>query len=601
MRIFGVDCAMNENLNTFWARLIVEELLRCGVDYFCISPGSRSTPLTAAVALNPAAKSIISYDERGGAFHALGYARATNKPAAVITTSGTAVANLYPAVVEASTDHVPLILLTADRPPELIDTGANQTMRQEQFFGNFTEWHFDLPCPSVEIAPEFVLTTVDQAVYRSGGGSAGPVHINCRYREPLVPDEKYVDDAYTRNIQQWINSDTPFTSYCQPAVSASADTIENICRIVGKTNRGMLVVGGLTSQPQQDAVGDLAGILNWPVYADVTSGLRLGDYGTNIIRYFDQELLTDKFNKKTRAKVVIHVGGRVTSKRVPQFFDANRPDHYIVIKDTPERCDPIHALTMHVQGDVATVCRDIAANMKVSDVSDYAKFFAERANDVSGLIAQRIADQSFINEPFVAAEISRAIPDGTCLFLSSSMPIRDVDLYGVSGRTGIKVAANRGISGIDGVISTAAGYAVGAECVTTLVIGDIAFIHDLNALSTLRTAPYPVIIVLINNKGGGIFHFLPISDHPDVFEKYFATPHDFSFGGASKTFALDYYSVESKESFSQSYRTALAAGRSAVIEGSTDRDDNLKLRRSIKKEIIDLLNASVTKKTPTRK
>ena len=592
---------MNDNLNTFWARLIVEELVRCGVDYFCISPGSRSTPLTAAVALNPAAKSIICYDERGSAFHALGYARATNRPAAVITTSGTAAANLYPAVVEASTDHVPMVLLIADRPPELIDVGANQTMSQERLFGRFARWQFDLPCPVAEIAPEFVLTTIDQAVYQSGWGDSGPVHINCRYREPLVPDESYVDDAYTRNIQRWVSCETPYTSYSEPAVLPSSESIEIVCRIIGKADRGMLVVGRLSSQGQRDAVAGLAARLNWPVYADVTSGLRLGEVGTNVIRYFDQEFLSDEFNQQVCPEVVLHIGGRVTSKRVPQFFDANRCEHYIVIKDTPERFDPIHTVTMHVQGDIVAACDNLVANVKVRDASDYAKFFAERASDVSKLIARRIAEVSFINEPFVAAEVSRAIPEDSCLFLSSSMPIRDVDLYGVSGRKGLKVAANRGISGIDGVISTAAGFAAGSECVTTLVIGDLAFIHDLNGLSTLGKATYPVVIVLVNNKGGGIFHFLPISNHADVFEEFFATPHDFSFGGACQTFGLDYYNAHSKESFSQSYSSAVSSGRSAVIEVGTDRDDNLKLRRSIKKEIIDLLNASVAKPGPVGK
>ena len=170
----------NVSLNQFWASLIIEELVRNGVHYFCIAPGSRSTPLVVA-------KTFMGYEKRSIGFHALGYARATGSPAAVITTSGTAVANLYPAVVEASSDGVPMVLLTADRPPELIETDANQTIRQDRFFGTYVRWYFDLPCPDINISPSMALTTVDQAVYRSKIGHSGPVHLNCRYREPLEP------------------------------------------------------------------------------------------------------------------------------------------------------------------------------------------------------------------------------------------------------------------------------------------------------------------------------------------------------------------------------------------------------------------------------
>ena len=583
----------NNNLNITWAQLIVEELIRCGVDHFCISPGSRSTPLVIAVARNRRARSIICYDERGAAFHALGYARASNRPAAVITTSGTAAANLYPAVTEASVDHVPMVLLTADRPPELTDTGANQTMNQKQFFGSHVRWHFDLPCPDENVGPEVVLTTVDQAVSRSSGSDCGPVHINCRYREPLVPDGKSMDDDYTSNIRLWMTGDDPLTTYSQPNLQINPDTLQKIATIINATNHGMLVVGKLTSNEQRQAVLTLADRLNWTVYADVTSGLRLTDCRTHIIRYFDQELLSDRFNEQVAPDVVLHIGGRITSKRVPQFFDANRPGDYIVIKDNPQRYDPIHAVTMHIQSDIAAASNALVENVPQHQPNDYSRFFSERAGLIDDVIVRNIDNNRALNEPFIAREISNVVPDNTCLFISSSMPIRDIDLYGVSGREGIKVGANRGISGIDGVIASASGFGAGAKSLTTLLIGDIAFIHDINSLSILRSLDHPVIIILVNNGGGGIFHFLPISEHQDVFEDYFATPHKFSFGGACETFGIDYFKAQTKQGFVELYQSAVSARRSAVIEVTTDRQSNLKLRRSIKNEIIDLLNNSV--------
>ncbi|MCD6392982.1 MAG: 2-succinyl-5-enolpyruvyl-6-hydroxy-3-cyclohexene-1-carboxylic-acid synthase, partial [Planctomycetes bacterium] len=298
------------NLNSAWGRLVVEELIRCGVDYFCISPGSRSTPLVVAVAQNSRAKSIICYDERGSAFHALGYARAAGKPAAVITTSGTAAANLYPAVVEASVDKAPLLLLTADRPPELIDTGANQAMNQDALFGRFVRWQFDLPTPAEDIPPQMVLTTIDQAVYRSRYNNPGPVHINCRYRQPLEPQDPAVDEGYTAGIQHWRQNEHPFTSYAAPCVTPAGDSFKSLCAMIDKTDRGMIVAGRLDSDEQRTAVLKLAGKLNWTVYADVASGLRFTDAAAHIIRYFDQDMLSPGFNEQVAPTTVLHVGGR---------------------------------------------------------------------------------------------------------------------------------------------------------------------------------------------------------------------------------------------------------------------------------------------------
>jgi len=583
------------NLNSLWGRLIVEELIRCGVDYFCISPGSRSTPLVVAVAQNSRAKSIVCYDERSCAFHALGYGRAAGGPAAVITTSGTAVANLYPAVVEAALDKVPLILLTADRPPELTDTGANQTMNQDDFFGRFARWWFDLPTPAGDIPPQMVLTTIDQAVYRSRYNNPGPVHVNCRYREPLEPQDVPLDEGFAADLRRWQGGNDPFTSYARPCAVVDERSLEEICAIIDRTDRGMIVAGRLDTARQRSAVLKLAARLNWTMYADVTSGLRFGGAAAHVIRYFDQELLSADFNAQASPTTVLHIGGRITSKRMGLFLDSNRPADYIVVKDSPERCDPVHAITLHLQSDIAAACGRIADTVQQRGAGRYAAFFEQRAAEAQQIIARQIEEDETLSEPFVARHISQAVPEGSCLFLSSSMPIRDVDLYGACAGRNIVVAANRGISGIDGIISTASGLAVRTASITTVIAGDVAFIHDINALSILARLSVPVIVVVINNKGGGIFHFLPISRHQDVFEEYFVAPHDFSFGGVCETFGVDYYQCRSKSEFVGSYRAAVDKGAGAVVEVLTDRKNNLELRRSMKYKIIDMLNESVGK------
>ncbi|MHC5161985.1 MAG: 2-succinyl-5-enolpyruvyl-6-hydroxy-3-cyclohexene-1-carboxylic-acid synthase, partial [Planctomycetota bacterium] len=312
---------MKSNLNSFWAGLIIEELIRCGVDHFCIAPGSRSTPLVVAAARNARARCVVCYDERSAGYYALGYARAANKPAAVITTSGTAVANLLPAVTEAHTDHVPMLLLTADRPEELTDTGANQTLRQTDIFGGFVRWHHTLGCPGEDYPPEAVLTTVDQAVFRSQSVCAGVVHLNCRYREPLEPSEHGIEKSYTANISSWMDSDAPFTLYQETQLCLSEKAVEDIVEVVDKTDRGLIVVGGLKTSAEREAILALAEKLNWPVYADITSGIRLSGGATNCIRYFDQQVLSLEFNQAVKPDAVLHFGGRTTSKRLDQFFD----------------------------------------------------------------------------------------------------------------------------------------------------------------------------------------------------------------------------------------------------------------------------------------
>ncbi|MCF7954452.1 MAG: 2-succinyl-5-enolpyruvyl-6-hydroxy-3-cyclohexene-1-carboxylic-acid synthase [Phycisphaerae bacterium] len=580
---------VQENLNTFWANLIVEELIRCGVDYFCISPGSRSAPLTAAVARNKSAKSIICYDERNTAFHALGYARATGKPAAIITTSGTACANLYPAIIEASNDNIPMIILTADRPPELIETSANQTINQPNMFGAYTRWQFDLPCPDENIPPEMLLSTIDQSVFRSRYSNPGPVHINCRYRKPLEPTDTQTPRDYTKNIKNWINSAAPFTKYEYPEVVANSESLDSLAKDIAKTERGLIIVGKLESNSQRKAVMAIINMLGWPVYSDITSGLRMTDCTTNIIRYFDQQLLSDEFNKKAAPSLVLHIGGRKTSKRVDEFLDQNRPGKYIIINNTPQRQDPIHAVTDYLKGDITDTCESLLDRIHLNEEGDYAGFYIRKGIHADVIIERSIESTKKLNEPFIARQLSKIIPDNTSLVLSSSMPIRDVDLYSVSGRIGITVTANRGVSGIDGVISTASGFAAGKKLLTTLLIGDMAFIHDINALAVLKTLDVPVIVVVINNRGGGIFHFLSISQAEDIFEDYFAVPHDHKFKGACETFCIDYCNPQNKTSFTKAYKDAVDKSVSAVIEVNTDRKENLKLRRNIKTQIIEAL------------
>jgi len=572
-----------QNQNLLWATLMIEELVRVGCDQFVICPGSRSTPLTVAAARHKRTQTHIVYDERAGAYWALGYARATGQPACVITTSGTAVANLMPAVTEASNDHIPMLLLTADRPPELLDAGANQTICQSGLFGQFVRWKKDLPCPTDQIDPAYVLTTVDQAVYRAVTDRPGPVHLNCAYREPLMGDQ---DLAMPASLNRWQGSDTPYTTYAAPKKVLPEDTATEVRSFLEQTKKGHLFVGRLTSEKEQQAVQSLIASLQWPVYADLASGLRLGNTGTHIIRYFDQACLSEAFKEACCAETVLHIGARIVSKRVALFLADQRPARFIHVTSFPDRQDAIHKVTWRLQGDITEMVSQIKPQTKTSQDTAYTDLFDISARACDKIIAEHITQDDALTEPYAARRVTDLIPDRTGLFVSNSMPVRDVDIYGTHGRDKCHVGLNRGVSGIDGILATAAGFAQGHAALTTVLIGDLALLHDLNSLLVAARSTQPLVIVVINNHGGGIFRFLPIAEHTDVFEDYFVTPHDVSFEGVAKDFGLTYEKPDTKAAFDKAYSKAVRAGQTCLIEVVTDSQHSFELRKKMKQAML---------------
>lgn len=583
-----------QNINLLWATLLVEEFVRLGCDQFVVCPGSRSTPLTVAVARHKKTQTHVAYDERAAAYWAVGWARATTRPACVVTTSGTAVANLLPAVVEASNDHIPLLLLTADRPPELLDTGANQTIAQSGIFAPYVRWQSDMPCPTNQIDPAYVLTTVDQAVHRSVTACAGPVHLNCAFREPLMGEANVPVPA---SLCAWQSSDSPHTTCMTPKTTLNDATAAEIRSLLEQTKKGLLFVGRLNSEDERCAVQVLMASLNWPVYADLASGLRLGSTGTHIIRYFDQALLSDAFKEACRAETVLHVGGRIVSKRVGLLLAEQRPAHFIQMVSHPDRQDASHCVTHRLQGDITEMVSQIKPHKKTSQDAAYTDLFDEAARVCDSLIAQCIAEDAALTEPHVARRISELVPDHTGLFVSNSMPVRDVDIYGTHDRCGTCVGVNRGVSGIDGVLATAVGFAQGHAALTTVLIGDLAMLHDLNSLMLAARSDSPIVIVVINNHGGGIFRFLPIAEHADVFEDYFVTPHDVSFEGAAGDFGLTYYKPDTKVAFDQAYASAVQATTTSLIEVVTDSQQSFDLRKKMKQAMLTHFAETLDRRT----
>lgn len=576
------------NINHLWGSLLVEEIIRNGVDYFCLSPGSRSTPLAVAVARHPHAHSVVWFDERGAAFHALGYARARTKPAVLICTSGTAAANYYPAVIEAAIDHLPLVILTADRPPELQETGANQTIRQSRLFGAYAKWSLDLPCPDTAIAASMLLSSIDQALYQARAGAPGPVHLNCPFREPLAPVPQPIDGAYLEPLAAWQEERRPFTCYLPSASQPQPEVTPAISEVLGATSRGIIIVGRLGSAGKQHAVRRLLAHLQWPVFADVASGLRPGDRDVPLVPSFDQLLLSSPFRATHRPATVLHLGGEIVSQRVLDYIaQLPRPHHHILVKDHPFRYDPCHTLTHHVETDMERFCEAVVESLPRQGVSAWTQGFLDRSAAIDAVLTDFTAASHALNEIAVARSVSQWLPADHGLWLGNSMPVRDMNNYAsaCSAQEFLQVGINRGASGIDGTLASASGFAVGLGKPVTLIVGDLALIHDLNSLGLLARCSLPVIVIVINNHGGGIFSLLPIAAFADVFEPYFATPHEVNFAAAADLFGLSYAQPETMTEFHIAYRTALSAGRASMIEIVTDRQQNAHLHRRLQREV----------------
>jgi 2-succinyl-5-enolpyruvyl-6-hydroxy-3-cyclohexene-1-carboxylate synthase len=569
--------------NRLWADLIVEELIRTGVDFFCVAPGSRSTPLVAALASNPNAKNLVHFDERGTAFAALGFARASGRPAAWITTSGTAVANGLPAVVEAATDAVPMILLTADRPPELRETGANQTVVQPDIFGGYVRWSFDLPAPDPYLDPAMVLTTVDQAVYRARRAPRGPVHLNLMFREPFLPDP----DEELPAPPRWRESREPYTRYTATRPAVDPADVEHLLEALRPVKRGLVVAGRLESREQGETALGLAESLGWPLLPDVGSQVRLGVHSKSLVAYHDALLASEPFKETNAPEAVLHIGGRALSKRLEQFLARSRPDPYVVVRENPFRLDPGHQVTHSVEADIVGFCDALARVAGGGSSVDpaWTAGWHEASGRVDICLDRLFAGMEELNEPLVARLISRHIPEGHGLCVASSMPIRDVDTFAATDGAIVPVAANRGASGIDGTVATAAGFARGSGLPITLLIGDLALLHDLNSLAMLRELP--VVVAVLNNDGGAIFSFLPVASHKEFFEPYVSTPQGVSFEGAAKMFGFAYELPSTTEEFVEAYSAAVARGAPTLVEVRTDREENVALHRNLFSKISE--------------
>ncbi|KAL5725660.1 hypothetical protein ACHQM5_008779 [Ranunculus cassubicifolius] len=615
------------NITAVWASLIVEECCRLGLMYFCIAPGSRSSPLAVAASTHPRTTCISCFDERSLAFHALGYARGSGRPAIVITSSGTAVSNLLPAVVEASQDLVPLLLLTADRPPELHDTGANQSINQVHHFGSFVRSSFSLPVPTDHIPARMVLSTIDSAIYCATNGPSGPVHINCAFREPLEKSEREWMLSCLKCLDIWMSGSEPFTKYMrlQPshAYNSTQRLHDDILNIIKSAKKGLLLIGGIHTEDEMWAALLLAKHLSWPTVADILSGLRFKKVLTEIswfaeknlfIDHLDHALLSNSVRDWAQPDVIIQVGSRITSKRISQMLEVCSPCPYIMVANHPYRHDPSHIVTHRVQSTITefadSVCRIQVPKMNCR----WSEFMQALNMMVAKEIEFQIQSEYSLTEPHVVQVLSETLPSDSAVFIGNSMVIRDADMYGRGWNhvatystsmsnwevpcIGMRASGNRGASGIDGLLSTAIGFAVGSYKRVFCLIGDISFLHDTNGLSLLkqRTRGKPLTILVINNHGGAIFSLLPIAEktEPSVLNRYFYTSHNVSIGKLCEAHSVNHLQVHTKMDLQRALLTSREMDADCIIEVESCIEDNATfhstLQRSARQAAENTLN-----------
>ncbi|ENY72596.1 2-succinyl-5-enolpyruvyl-6-hydroxy-3-cyclohexene-1-carboxylate synthase [Aeromonas diversa CDC 2478-85] len=531
--------------NHVWAALLLEELYRLGVRDVALAPGSRSTPLTMAAATHPGLRTHLHFDERGLGFFALGLAKGSARPVAVITTSGTAVANLWPAVAEAQLTGAPLVILSADRPVELIDNGANQAIDQQGIFARYPVYQLNLPSPCATITPAFVLSAVDQAI-ATQRRTPGVVHLNCMYPEPLYPDGAERDyGSYLAPLGEWLSSETPWSPWQQSA--SRTDTQPDWDRFAGK--RGVVIAGRIEDPAEASAVAALAKRLGWPLIADLQSQLR---FHPQSLLHTDLALHDPHFRAELgRAQVLLQFGARLISKRLGHFVRDHAWQDYWLIDPKPARLDPDYRVRRRLHGTPS----DFVASHPLAAPCPRWDTLDAPLTRAATLIEEACAHFSELG---VCHQINRLI-EGQ-LFVGNSMPARLMDMLGTPGRGPQRVMTNRGASGIDGLIATACGFAESVDGPTTLLIGDLSALHDLNSLALLTKRTAPLVVILLNNDGGSIFNMLPVPTEAGLRDTYYRLPHGLDFAHAAAMFGLTYRAPDSLAGFEQEYRAALQAG-----------------------------------------
>ena len=551
--------SLGDTSATFCATL-VDEWILLGVQHAVVAPGSRSTPLAVALANRSEIQLHLFHDERSASFAALGVALASGAPALLLCTSGTAAAHFHAAVIEADLSCVPMIVCTADRPPELRDVGAPQTIDQNRLFGNAVRWFHDPGVPS-EDATHTWRSLASRTFAASLGERPGPVHVNLPFREPLLGQ---VGELPAARPSGWSRTIFP--------VATALDGLDEISSsLSGRT--GVIIAGNGSGR----VVLSLATALGWPVFADATSGVRECD--PLVVTAFDPILRHQEFADSHYPEVVVRIGSPPASKVLAQWIARSGADIFH-IGSTEKVIDPDHNVSVSLVGDIGLIMSTIAQNIKSCRsawLSDWS------AAETAAQVAISEWTDANMSEPTVARAVTGGVRVGSHLVVSSSMPIRDVEWFGTV-TPGVTVHSNRGANGIDGVVSTAVGVALASKAPVVLLIGDVAAIHDSNGFWGLNRRGVNLTVVVTNNDGGSIFSFLPQATHVEqsTFELLYGTPHGVSFEHLAAMHGLAF----DRAITASALRQILQSEGTRIVEVPLDRSVNVAQHNALNDAVV---------------
>jgi len=555
------------------AMTLVDEFVRNGAAHAVLAPGSRSAPLALALAAEPRLDLHVAIDERSAAFLALGFARATGRPALLACTSGTAAANFLPAIVEADNDAVPLVVITADRPSELRATGANQTIDQIKLYGDSVRWFSEVGAPEMQPAlPPYWRSTASRAYAEaagSTGGTPGPVHLNVSLREPLVaePVEGFdLELSGRKNGRPWTTTD-------RPLLLTPERELAELAQLVTATERGIIVAGA--GAPPGEPLLELARRAGYPVLAEPSSNARTGEPA---IAHYEALLRSQPFTERHQAEIVLRFGKTGLSRALGRYL-AGCGEH-IGVARSGMWTDPQRLATRLLHGDGAHLCRALLERVPERGGSEWLRSWATADGAAAEALTDFLGASDDLTEPLAARDLAAALPDGSNLVVGSSMPVRDLDAV-MEPRTGIDVYGNRGANGIDGFVSTAFGIAAASRKPTAALCGDLTLLHDQNGLLAVRSMHASCVFVVINNDGGGIFSFLEQADYPEHFERVFGTPHGADLESVARVSGCGFERVTTASVLRDSVVARLELGGVHLVEVRTDRSHNVTVHREM--------------------
>ncbi|MDQ3728218.1 MAG: 2-succinyl-5-enolpyruvyl-6-hydroxy-3-cyclohexene-1-carboxylic-acid synthase [Actinomycetota bacterium] len=570
----------SSNRNTALASALAEELSRSGVAHAVICPGSRSTPVALALLREPGIATVSVVDERSAGFCALGMALASRRPVAIACTSGTAAANLHPAVAEADQASVPLVVLTSDRPPELREIGAGQTIDQVKLYGSAVRWFTEMGTHEADDAGLMHMRSSTCRAYAAALGDPrpGPVHLNLSWRDPLGPEPAEGDVTATSGLALKGRGDMPLARVHMPPASLPAADLDAIAADLAEAERGLIVAGRQTDPDLGPAVASLAEATGFSILAEPTAQLRLGAHDRSRV-VWAYDAIARSAPPALSPDLVIRFGDMPTSKALRTWLGSLKEVAQLVIDPAGTWNDPTRSAGLTIRADPAALARELATRVDSPAASRFAEDW-RLASDAAAEAIRAVLDRHGDNltEPGTHAAVGEALRDGDLLFVASSMPIRDSEAFLPPSERDVLVLSNRGANGIDGTVSSAIGASIASGRPAWVVLGDLALHHDSNGLALLHNAQVPMRILCLNNDGGGIFEFLPQAGQVsrEEFEAVFGTPLGLDLAKLAALHGIEHRRIEGLGELADQ-----SVDHHALIEVPVDRQTNVGLHDAI--------------------